>query len=248
MFNLKYDLMLGDCLERMKELEPGSVDLVLTDPPYGTSACKWDSVIPLAPMWEQVKRVLVPSGVAVMTASQPFTTTLISSNLSMFKYCWVWEKNRLGGFFDVKFRPLKAHEDVVVFSNGGSATGSRTPMKYNPQGVVEIKPKKRTDRGVSSNVRTPVKAKGSQTKSNYPKTVLKISNEFKTVHSTQKPVALMEYLIKTYTNEGDTVLDFAMGSGTTGVACRNLKRNFIGIELDEKYYNIATSRIEACHV
>lgn len=246
--HLKPWLMQGDCLERMKEIESGSVDMVLTDPPYGTTACKWDSIIPLEPMWEQLKRIIKHNGAIVMTASQPFTTTLISSNMKMFKYAWVWEKSRSVGFLNAKNAPLKRHEDVVVFSHGATANGSKRNMKYNPQGLVEINEVRNS---VSNNADTIVSSRPSRSKpytakyKGYPSSLIKFNNESKQAHPTQKPVALMEYLIKTYTNESETVLDFAMGSGSTGVACKNLNRKFIGIELDEEYFKIAQDRISA---
>jgi site-specific DNA-methyltransferase (adenine-specific) len=237
-------LMLGDCLERMEEIPDGSVDMVLTDPPYGTTACKWDSIIPLEPMWEQLKRVIKPNGAIVMTASQPFTTTLISSNMKMFKYCWVWEKSKATGHLNAKKRPLVKHEDVVVFY-------TKQPS-YIPQGLIK-KDSPTISRGDRGN-----KGKGSsgecygmankdalQTHTGYPVSITKHNVDAKAkYHPTQKPVALMEYLIKTYTNEGETVLDFTMGSGSTGVAAVNLNREFIGIEMDEGYFDIAKSRIE----
>lgn len=225
--------MMGDCLERMKEIPYGSVDMVLTDPPYGTTACKWDSIIPLELMWEQLRRVIKLNGAIVMTASQPFTTTLISSNMKMFKYCWVWEKSLKVGFQNANRRPLKNHEDIVVFSGAGN---------YKPQDLIPYgKENKRGGVGeFSSCVNTQ---KYTQKYTNYPCSVIKFKSQGATVHPTQKPVALMEYLIKTYTNEGEKVLDFTMGSGSTGVAAKNLNRKFIGIELDEGYFNIAKQRI-----
>jgi len=229
------NLMQGDCLERMNEIPDGSVDMVLTDPPYGTTACKWDSVIPFEPMWEQLKRVTKKNGAIVMTASQPFTSALIMSNVKMFKYCWVWEKNRATGVLNAKRQPLRSIEDVCVFNAG----------YYNPQGLIPCNEVSRNSKSDS-----PVYGTG-QTKSyirkwkNYPKQVLRFDSVQRTVHPTQKPVALMEYLIKTYTNEGETVLDFTMGSGTTGVAAKKLNRSFIGIEMDETYFNIAKERIDA---
>ena len=233
-------LMQGDCLERMKEIPDGSVDMVLADPPYGTTACKWDSIIPLEPMWEQLKRVIKPNGAIVMMASQPFTSALVMSNVKMFKYEWVWEKSKATGFLNSKKRPLVAHESVLVFSRG-------TP-NYNPQMVAgnkydKGKRKKQTSDDVYGSFREViVKSSGMR----YPRSVQYFKtaeSEGQTYHKTQKPVALMEYLIKTYTNEGETVLDFAMGSGTTGVACKNLERNFIGIELHPEYFKIAEKRI-----
>jgi len=230
------NLMQGDCLERMKEIETGSVDMVLTDPPYGTTACKWDSIIPLEPMWKQLKRVIKPNGAIVMTASQPFTTTLIASNMKMFKYCWVWSKGQGTGFLNAKKQPLRSCEDVVVFY------GSQ--CIYNPVMRTGFKPYK------CAQGRTKTQNYGKQTGAvtvsngeRYPLTLIEFKRDSGKSHPTQKPVALMEYLIKTYTNEGETVLDFTMGSGSTGVACKNLNRDFIGIEMDDKYFKIAEDRI-----
>lgn len=237
-------LMLGDCLERMKEIEAGSVDMVLADPPYGTTACKWDSVIPFEPMWEQLKRVIKPNGAIVLTASQPFTSALIMSNIKMFKYCWVWEKSKATGHLNSKKRPLVKHEDIVVFCCSQST--------YNPQGIIK------KDKPTISKGNRGSKGKGSsgecygvavkdaiQTHANYPLSITKHNVDVKAeFHPTQKPVALMEYMIKTYTNPQETVLDFTMGSGTTGVAATNLNRKFIGIELYETYFNVAKDRID----
>jgi len=232
----------------MKDIPDRSVDMILADPPYGTTACKWDSVIPLEPMWEHLKRVIRPNGAIVMTASQPFTTTLIASNMKMFKYCWVWEKTRPSGFVHSKRQPLKSHEDICVFGLGGITHGSKIPMTYCPQ-MTKGEPYSRGNlkagpqRHLQSGNKLP-RYHDNKTGDRFPRTVVKISNpNNKSVHPTQKPIKLMEYLIKTYTNEGETVLDFAMGSGTTGVACANLGRDFIGIELDEKYFKIAEDRI-----
>ncbi len=233
-------LIHGDCLQEMNQIPDHSVDMILADPPYGTTACKWDSIIPLGPMWFHLKRVIKKNGAIVMTASQPFTTTLIASNMKMFKYCWVWNKRRPSNPMLAKRQCLKVHEDIIVFY---SKFGT-----YNPQGVFETDGKPRggtapskTDLGFGKGAKKVYK----QTRSGYPKSIIEIGTDnTKNVHPTQKPVALMEYLIKTYTNEGETVLDFSMGSGTTGVAAVNTGRDFIGIELDEKYYNIAKGRIE----
>jgi len=230
-------LMQGDCLERMKEIESGSISMILADPPYGTTACKWDSIIPLEPMWKQLKRIIKPNGAIVMTASQPFTTTLIASNMKMFKYCWVWEKQQPTGFLDARRKPMKAHEDICVFYS--------VPPVYNPQGLVAVQVKNSRKNKAGSGVYGAVSSdEYVQKEGNFPRSVLKIGRvTHGQVHPTQKPVALMEYLIKTYTNEGETVLDFTMGSGTTGVAARNLGRKFIGIELDEGYFQTAKERI-----
>jgi len=237
--------MQGNCLERMKEIPDGSVDMILTDPPYGTTACKWDSVIPLEPMWEQLKRVIKPNGAIVMTASQPFTTTLIASNMKMFKYCWVWDKKVGSNLFQAKKAPLKVHEDIAVFGD---------EVKYIPQMTEKEKPQKQgvykqtDDSSGVTNKAAKNKLAGKIYTHSYPKTIQTFGKEMrsqKQAHPTQKPVALMEYMIKTYTNEGETVLDFTMGSGTTGVACKNLNRRFIGIELDKQYFKIAQERISA---
>jgi site-specific DNA-methyltransferase (adenine-specific) len=238
------DLNRGDCLELMKRVPDGCVDLVLTDPPYGTTICKWDSVIPLEPMWRELKRVIKPNGAIVMTASQPFTSRLIMSNVDMFKYELIWDKKTGLGFLDSKFRPLKSHENIVVFSYGGSSNGSKIPMKYNPQGLIETEKKNKNTK--SSILNSEPKNRGllNTTHTGYPKSIHTFSRD-SGLHPTQKPVPLMEYLIRTYSNDGDTVLDFTMGSGTTGVACVNTNRNFIGIEKDDKYFEIAKNRIEA---
>ena len=246
-------LILGDCLEVMRDIPDGSVDMVLADPPYGTTACKWDSVIPFEPMWEQLKRVTKKNGAIVMTASQPFTSALIMSNVGMFKYCWVWEKSRPTGHVNAKNKPMKSHEDVVVFSHGTTvhASQSSNRMTYNAQGLVDVSLVKKATpgrvaagRGSAVSPRPSTQKDHHQAQSNYPRTVIKINSESRVAHPTQKPVALMEYLIKTYTNEGETVLDFTMGSGTTCVAAKNLDRDFIGIEMDETYFNIAKARID----
>ena len=241
-------LIHGDCLEEMKNIPDGSIDMVCTDPPYGTTACKWDSIIQLEPMWEQLKRIIKPNGAIVMTASQPFTTTLIASNMKMFKYCWVWEKSKATGHLNAKKRPMVKHEDITVFYN-------KQPT-YNPQGLIEkatptISKGDRGDKGKGSSGECyGVATKDAiQTHTGYPLSITKHNVDMKAkYHPTQKPVALMEYLIKTYTNKGETLLDFTMGSGTTGVACVNTNREFIGIELDAEYFKIASDRIaEAEH-
>lgn len=234
------NLMLGDCLERMKEIKSGSIDMVLTDPPYGTTACKWDSIIDLPLMWEQLKRVIKPNGAIVMTASQPFTGVLTCSNLKMFRYSMVWLKSQSTGHLNAWRMPMRAHEDVCVFYK-------KLPT-YNPElkdkNPRNIRPKlKRTKSSDCYGKSDPSVHKCPADKT-MPNSVLKFNNSQDRLHPTGKPVDLMEYLIKTYTNEGDTVLDFTMGSGTTGVAAKNLNRKFIGIEMDEGYFEIAKKRIE----
>jgi len=235
----------GDCLDVMKDIDDGSIALILADPPYGTTACKWDSIIPLEPMWKHLKRIIKPNGAIVMTASQPFTTALISSNMKMFKYCWVWEKEQGTGQLNAKIMPLKNHEDICVFTDG-----TIKAMTYNPVMVVGEKPYSRNDIGRVNNAKEKVYGKShgysaTNIDTRYPKTVQKFNMaKQKGGHPTQKPVSLMEYLIKTYTNEGETVLDFAAGSGTTGIAAINTNRNYILIEKDEGYYEIAKKRLE----
>jgi len=238
----KIELIQGDCLEKMKDIPDKSVDMVLCDLPYGTTACKWDTIIPFEPLWEQYKRIIKDNGAIVLTASQPFTSALVMSNIKMFKYEWIWEKSRKTNHMMAKKQPLKKHENILVFYNN--------QPKYNPQGTIDCEiTKKNTEGRLRSNVygKTGNNLEHLQKKTGYPDSVLKVNNEHNVgFHPTQKPVTLFEYLIKTYTNEGDTVLDNCMGSGTAGVACKNLNRNFIGIELDSEYFKIAEKRIREC--
>ena len=245
----RFNLMLGDCLERMREIPDGSVDLVLCDPPYGTTACSWDSVIPLQPMWETVKRVLTPKGTAVFTSAQPFSSALIAPSFALFKHASVWIKNRPTGPQHAKNRPMSKHEDVLVFSKGKMGhvvqVGERR-MTYNPQGVRSAGKKTVTAKGSHSRLTGPRPnqvGREYEAMTGFPHTILEFDKEEAHLHPTQKPVALMEYLIRTYTHEGETVLDFTMGSGTTGVACVTTGRRFIGIERDEGYFKIASDRI-----
>ena len=233
------NLMLGDCLERMKEIPDGSVDMILADPPYGTTACKWDTIIPFEPMWEQLKRVTKKNGAIVLFGSQPFTSALVMSNVKMFKYEWVWDKVTARGHLVAKKRPMAQHENILVFGNGATT--------YNPQMTLKKKP----ERGSSVEASRTSLVGGSTTKEkeiiirthSYPKTIQTFGMDKRVGHPTQKPVALMEYLIKTYTNENETVLDFCMGSGTTGLAAKNTGRKFIGIEKDAGYFEIAKQRL-----
>ena len=229
----KIELMQGDCLEKMKEIPDKSIDMILCDLPYGTTACKWDIVIPFEPLWEQYERIIKDDGAIVLTASQPFTTTLINSNIKHFRYSWTWEKEQGVNFLMAKKQPLKVHEDVCIFS--------KRQTVYNPQ-MSEGKPYI-SGKGDSGEVTGRVKKIQTKNKgTRYPRSIIQFKRETG-LHPTQKPVALLEYLIKTYTLEGETVLDNCMGSGSTGVACKNLNRNFIGIELDQTYFDIATKRI-----
>ncbi|MDE3023758.1 MAG: site-specific DNA-methyltransferase [Pseudomonadota bacterium] len=228
--------MQGDCLELMSLIPDGSIDCIITDPPYGTTACKWDSVIPFEPMWAQLKRVIKTNGAIILFGSQPFTSALVMSNIKMFKYCWIWEKSRFSNQMLAKKQPLKIHEDISVFAKGS--------VSYVPQGLIEVNKTTRQGSKITDNNGGGKRAtEYQQTHTNYPKSIQRFSSEGKTIHPTQKPVALIEYLIKTYTNEGETVLDFTMGSGTTGVACANTNRKFIGIEKDAHYFEVASKRI-----
>ncbi len=231
-------VICGDCLDVLKHIPDGAVDLVLTDPPYGTTACKWDSVIPLEPMWEQLKRVIKPNGAIVLFGSEPFTSALIMSNIKMFKYCWVWEKNSVTGVLNAKKQPLRCIEDVVVFYG--------KQCLYNPQGVVLCNLVCSTGNTNDKNSDNYGAVKGKtyiKKQTGYPRQIQRFKSVIKTIHPTQKPVALMEYLIKTYTNENETVLDFTMGSGTTGVGCKQLGRRYIGIEINPDYCKIAEDRL-----
>ena len=234
----KFKLFQGDCLELMKQIPDGSVDLVLCDLPYGTTACKWDSVIPFEPLWAHYKRLIKPRGAIVLTASQPFTSALVMSNADWFRHSWVWDKKSAANVMTAKHGPLKVHEDVCVFA---PAAGAYTPQMSKGKG-----------RWKGGNTRNDGIYAGGVPEGKYwsedyhPKSIIEFSNASRVgkVHPTQKPEALMEYLIKTYTNPGDTVLDNCMGSGTTGVAAVRNGRFFVGMELDEGYFKIAQDRIQ----
>ena len=238
------NLINDDCLNAMAKLPDNSIDFILTDPPYGTTACKWDSVIPFELMWEQLNRIIKPNGAIVLFSKQPFTSSLVMSNPKYFKYEWIWQKSHATGHLNSKKQPMRQHENICVFYKKQSV--------YNPQMIDKTYIDKRTKSGDDSNVDVygdfkAVKRQIPVTKG-YPKTIQYFSTPFKGgeggKHPTRKPVALMEYLIKTYTNENETVLDFTMGSGSTGVACVNTNRNFIGIEMDANYFEIAEQRIK----
>lgn len=242
---MPFDLYLGDCLELMKTLQEQSVDMVLCDLPYGTTGCAWDSVIPFDRIWGEYERVTKPNAAIVLTAGQPFTSALIMSKVEWLKDHLVWDKNKCGSPGLAKVRHMRTHEDIVIFSRGRITYNPQmqegapySRKSKNPEGYVGRK----NDHGYGMKPRTEFKNDGTR----YPKSVIRISRDFSAqqqVHPTQKPVALMEYLVKTYTNEGDTVLDNTMGSGTTGVACANTGRKFIGIERDPTYFEIAQQRI-----
>ena len=239
-----------DCLEGMKRIPDGSIDMILCDLPYGSTACKWDTIIPFKPLWEQYERVIKDNGAIVLTASQPFTTKLIESNFKLFKYCWYWVKSKPNGWQHAKNKPMTKVEEVVVFSKAPmghkSLLGDRR-MSYNPQGVRdngEITIRK-SQHGRTMGARPNQVGKTVKSMTGFPSNVLEYPNIVgkKAIHPTQKPVALFEYLIKTYTNEGETVLDNCIGSGTTAVAAINTNRNYIGFELDKYYCDIANERI-----
>lgn len=224
-----------NCLEGMKRMPAKSVDMILCDLPYGTTANKWDSIIPLEKLWEQYERIIKVNGAIALTSSQPFTTKLINSNAKDFRYLWVWEKANSTGFQHANRRPLKKHEDIIIFY--------KKQPTYNPQGLVIYgKPSRRGY--VGDNWLDMKDGKYTQKYTNYPTSILKFGHDVAKLHPTQKPVPLFEYLIKTYTNEGETVLDNCMGSGTTAIACINTNRNYIGFELDETYYEKSLERIK----
>jgi len=236
------ELIQGDCLEKMKNIPDGSIDMVLTDPPYGTTQCKWDSIIPLDKMWKQLKRVIKPNGAICLMSAQPFSSVLITSNIKQYKYEWIWVKNLKTGNLNARKMPMGGHETIQVFY--------QKPPVYNAQ------KRKRTTEVKSGNKFNSKTQNYGKQKEIYidrqsdminPDTVLNgikcVHNSSGKIHPTQKPVALMEYLIKTYTHANAIVLDFAMGSGTTGVACKNLNRDFVGIELDLEYFKKAEKRI-----
>ncbi len=239
----KIELIQGDCSEKMKDIPDKSIDMILCDLPYGTTACKWDTIIPFEPLWEQYERVIKDNGAIVLTAKQPFTSKLVTSNVDGFRYELIWEKEKGTDFGNANRKPLNAHENILVFYKK-----QPTYNKQMTKGKPYIKKNNRNNNGSDLNFTSDNSGvwinKGERT----PISVLKIARDNihkgKNIHPTQKPVPLFEYLIKTYTNEGETVLDNCMGSGTTGVACINTNRNFIGFELDKHYYDIAKERIQ----
>lgn len=232
-----FTLKRGDCLELMRDLPDNSVDLILCDLPYGTTKNKWDSVIPFDTLWREYSRIC--KGAIVLTAQAPFDKVLGTSNIDMLRYEWIWQKTKATGHLNAKVQPMKNHENILVFYR-------RLPV-YNPQGLVK-KAIPTIRKGGDNGTNYGKSDKDAiQEFENYPRSIIAIPSEGKTVHPTQKPVALMEYLIRTYTNEGDTVLDNCMGSGTTGVACANTNRKFIGMELDSDYFRIARRRISEAY-
>jgi site-specific DNA-methyltransferase (adenine-specific) len=236
----------GDCLELMKDIPSGSIQLILADLPYNVTGLKWDSIIPLDKLWEQYERIIRPNGAIVLTAMQPFTTELIVSNRKMFKYTWVWNKVKPGNFLTAKLKPMQNHEDIVVFSKANTANCNKNNMLYIPQLEKRDKArkyKKEADSDIYARKNTT--SIEYKTDFKYPKSILEISNanQKNKLHPTQKPIELFEYLIKTYTNENDLVLDNTAGSGTTAIACLNTNRQFIVMEKEQKYYDIILKRV-----
>ena len=246
---MSIELHWSDCFDVFPSIKDQSIDLVLCDPPYGTTSCKWDSVLPLDLMWKELERIVKPKAAILIFSLQPFTSKLICSNLILFKYSFVWSKSRALGFQNAKLRPMTRHEDISVFSKGNSANRASNLMQYYPQGLIQVNKQVKgikggkTDQVGHKMLRPNHKQTYTQQYTNYPDTILNFNNEGKTVHPTQKPVELLEYLIKTYSLEDQTVLDFTMGSGSTGVACKNTNRSFIGIEKEKEYFDIAKQRI-----
>ena len=240
-------IICGDCLEIMKFIDDKSIDMILCDLPYGTTACKWDAVIDLELLWNHYERIIKDNGAIVLTANQPFTSLLVTSNLKLYKYNWVWNKNRGGNFVHANYQPLRVSEDILVFGKFATTYSSKAVYNYRPQ-MEQGEP---YSRGKINNViwnGRSVKCghiHNNESGLRFPKNIININNSNnKNIHPTQKPVALFEYLIKTYTNTGDTVLDNCLGSGTTVLACINTGRNYIGIEKEPKYFEMANKRIE----
>ena len=246
----QYKLVQGDCLKVMKKIPDQSIDLILCDLPYGTTACKWDTVIDFKKLWSNYMRIIKPSRAIVLFGTEPFSSQLRLSNLEYFKYDWYWRKSRPGNFVSARLRPLKDIETISVFSDGKIANGAKSNMIYNPQGLIDVDIEWRRptiymgSSGVSPTRKNHKLVKKIE-KSGYPRQVLDYSNPNKNLlHPTQKPTDLLEYLIKTYSNKGDLILDNTMGSGSTGVAALNTKRRFIGIEKEKQYFEIAVNRLK----
>lgn len=257
-----YKLFNGDCLEIMKDIPDKSIDMILCDLPYGTlmggfrgGKAKWDNNIDLNILFNNYKRIIKSDGVICLFGVQPFTSDLIYYGKDIYRYSWIWKKESATGFLNANYKPLSITEDISVFSFGTVGSLSKNPMRYNPQGVIAVNKKKKNNPNskfrenvghTSKNNKLNSDTEYIQKYTNYPNTILEFPRDKEHLHPTQKPVALCEYLIKTYTNENEMVLDNCMGSGSTGVACINTNRNFIGIELDKKYFDIAKQRIEEC--
>ena len=243
-------LLKGDCLEWMNKFPDKSIDMILCDLPYGTTQCKWDIIIPFKNLWEQYKRIIKDGGVIALTSSQPFTSLLISSNLDMFKYCWIWEKDNASNFFAAKFQPLNNTEDVCIFSTGGANNGTKNPIPYFPQGIDYVNETHINGKNVGGLIgqahKTAMKEgrEYTQNQTGYPFKTLKFKRDSNKIHPTQKPVLLFEYLIKTYTKDNNIILDNTAGSCTTAIASKNTNRRWICIEQDQKYCDVSVNRIK----
>lgn len=236
-------LYQGDCLEIMKDILDNSINLICVDLPYGSTELTWDKHINFKDMWDNFNRILSIKGNIVLFSTQPFTTKLINSNPSMFRYEIIWIKSRPTGFANANYRPMRKHENILVFTKSSTSTAGNIHANYNPQGLIVKERKiKRSSRGYQGE-RNNSKDEYISKYTNYPTTIWEFASEGKTIHPTQKPISLMEEIVKTFSNEEDLVLDCCMGSGSTGVACMNTNRKFIGIELDENYFNISINRI-----
>jgi len=250
-YNRMIDLRLGDCLERMKEIKDNSIDAIITDPPYGTTDCNWDSVIDFDLMWEQINRIIKPKGAIVLFATQPFTSVLVMSNINKFRHQWQWIKNKPTGAFQVNYKPMKANEDILVF--GLNSVNYYPIMVKRTESEFKAAYRKNDSKSWGNNIQDKktnliIRKPKNEQWYKHPTNILNIKKDAKRngkSHPTQKPVELMEYLIKTYTQEKETVLDFTMGSGSTGVAAKRTNRKFIGIEKEEKYFKIAQERINS---
>ena len=238
-----------DCMEGMKRIPDGSIDAVICDLPYGTTECAWDTIIPYDKLWEQYERITTPNAAIVLFGSEPFSTHLRMSNMKLWKYDWIWIKNKPNGFLEAKNKPMKQHEIISIFSKGASSNGCNNRITYNPQGLKRCYQVKTNSSGKDSVYGARKnRAEGTQHVSewtNYPTSILNFDTDSDAFHPTQKPVDLLRYLVLTYTNEGDTVLDNCMGSGTTAIACIKERRHFIGFELSKEYFDKAVRRIKA---
>jgi site-specific DNA-methyltransferase (adenine-specific) len=243
----KSKIIYGDCIEKMKSIPNKSIDFICCDLPYGTTACVWDIIIPFDKLWEQYKRIIKNKGVIVLFGSEPFSSLLRTSNLNMYKYDWKWVKDNAANFLNKNYQPGKISEDIMIFGNMATSYSKKGNMTYNPQISMgnPYRNKNNVHRGTNAVIRSKINNVITENNgTRLPNNILYFNRDRIKKHQTQKPVALLEYLIKTYTDEGMLVLDNTMGSGSTGVACVNTNRKFIGIEMDEKYFEIACSRIK----
>ena len=234
-----------DCLDGMKLIADKSIDMILCDLPYGTTQCKWDTVMSFEILWRQYERIIKDNGAIVLFGTEPFSSYLRTSNMKLYKYDWKWVKSKVGNFLNSKNSPLKKYEDIIVFSRGTIANGSKNMMQYYPQGLVEVNKTKNDSRKTDDSTigkRPSRNGEYQQKYTNYPNNILEFKSE-EGLHPTQKPVLLLKYLIRTYTNESETILDNCIGSGSTAIACIGTNRNYIGFELDKNYYDIAEKRI-----